>query len=87
MVITAVIVGYILGVAPFLAPFLYNKYCEKRVYKDSEEENKNVEDILNEYLNGESNSKLEQGNVDLNITPEDIFTEYTTGIPVPKGGN
>ena len=83
MVIIAVIVGYILGVAPFLVPFIYNKIIENKSNIEVKDEKNEINAILNEYINGKEYSDKIEGE---GITTEDIFKEYTTGVPTSKGG-
>lgn len=71
MILVAVIVGYILGVMPFiLLKVIENK--RQVVERESDKENqKNQTDILSEWLNGpEKPNKINQ---------EDILDEYLTG--------
>lgn len=80
MILIAVIVGYILGVAPFIVPKLL-EMKQDRVNKEvSKEDIKTQNEIFDEWLNGETktNSKIQKNQ-------EDIYEEYITGKEVMKG--
>lgn len=81
MVLIAVVIGYILGIIPFIVPKLFSIKEEKQSNKEMENYYKNQEDILNEWLNGKED-KVNQTN---EINQEDIFKEYVTGKEVKKG--
>ncbi|MGN1269352.1 MAG: hypothetical protein ACI4UU_00555 [Clostridia bacterium] len=78
MLLIAVIVGYVLGIAPFVVP----KIIELRKNKINKETNpkdeKTQNEILDEWLNGakESENKVNQ---------QDIYNEYLTGETTEKG--
>lgn len=80
MILIAVIVGYLLGIIPFIIPKILERreeYLEKRQNEiDCEKE----KEIFDEWLNGakteESYNKVNQA---------DIYQEYTTGKKVEKG--
>jgi len=73
MVLVAVIIGYILGVAPVVLYFLWQNRNMKslKVFEKEEAETKN---IINEWLYGkqEKNDKKE-------VSQEEIFNEYMGG--------
>ena len=75
MILTAVIVGYILGIAPNIYKEVKETLANKNEKKHKEEEKNTAEEIFNEWLNG-ANEK--------NVNQEDLFKEYTTG-EVTKG--
>lgn len=81
MVLIAVIVGYILGVIPFILPKILDLKQEKQSSKEIEDYYKNQENILNEYLNGISNATVKTNQID----QEDIFKEYLTGKETKRG--
>lgn len=81
MVLIAVVIGYILGIIPFIVPKLFSVKEEKQSNKEMENYYKNQENILNEWLNG----KEDEVNQTNEITQEDIFKEYITGKEVKKG--
>lgn len=81
MVLIAVIIGYLLGIIPFIVPKLFSIKEEKQSNKEVEDYYKNQENILNEWLNGKED-KVNQTN---EINQEDIFREYVTGKEVKKG--
>ena len=88
--LVAVVIGYILGIIPFVVLNILiingKKESEKEeTDKEKVEEKlynyyKNQEDILNEWLNGSINKED-----DNEINQEDIFKEYVTGKTVKKG--
>ena len=81
MILIAVVIGYLLGIIPFIVPKLFSIKEEKQSNKEMEEYYKNQENILNEWLNGKED-KVNQTN---EINQEDIFKEYVTGKEVKKG--
>lgn len=81
MVLIAVIVGYILGVIPFILPKILDLKQEKQSSKEVEDYYKNQENILNEYLNGISGETVKTNQID----QEDIFKEYLTGKETKRG--
>lgn len=72
-VLVAVIIGYLLGVAPFVIPKLLEMKNQK--VEMSPEEEKEQQEIIDEWLNGPKN----------NINQEDIYNEYVTGKETVKG--
>lgn len=81
MILIAVVIGYLLGIIPFIVPKLFSIKEEKQSNKEVEDYYKNQENILNEWLNGKED-KVNQTN---EINQEDIFKEYVTGKEVKKG--
>lgn len=79
LILIAVIIGYMLGIIPFIIPKMFNEKEEKQSNKKIEEYYKNQENILNEWLNGKENQN------DDGINQEDIFKEYITGKETMKG--
>lgn len=77
MILIAVVVGYLLGITPYIykeiREIMMNQYEKK---KDNEEKN-TAEEIFNEWLNGAKEDKKE-------VNQEDLYKEYTTG-EVTKG--
>ena len=65
MVLIAVVVGYVLGIAPFI----YKTIVEKTDKKEATEKQTSAEQIFNEWLNGP-----EKTNQEINI-----YDEYVTG--------
>ena len=65
MVLIAVVVGYVLGIAPFI----YKTIVEKTDKKEATEKQASAEQIFNEWLNGP-----EKTNQEINI-----YDEYMTG--------
>lgn len=76
MILAAVIVGYLLGIAPFIAPKILGLINSKNVAEKEEKESTAQEEILNEWLNGPQEKS--------NVNQEDIWQEYMTG-KVTKG--
>ncbi len=77
MILVAVIVGYMLGIIPFILPKILNnkqKYIEQKEYV---KKNKTQEEILDEWLNGPKSRR--------EVNQEDIYEEYITGQEVKKG--
>lgn len=81
MVLIAVIVGYILGVIPFILPKILTLKDEKQSSKEMENYYKNQENILNEWLNGKEEVVTQTNEID----QEDMFKEYVTGKETMKG--
>ena len=81
MVLIAVIIGYILGIIPFIVPKLFSIKEEKQSNKEMENYYKNQENILNEWLNGKEEVEAQEKG----INQEDIFKEYITGQETRKG--
>lgn len=77
MILIAVIVGYVLGITPFIVmKFINNK--EVRVAENKEAENYKVQqEIFDEWLNGPKQ--------DNRINQQDIINEYLTGQETVKG--
>lgn len=73
MVLVAVIVGYILGVIPFVVPKIIELKNNKKQEQDEQKENDSQAQILDEWLNG----KQEDSNV---VNQQDIYEEYMTGV-------
>ena len=69
MVLIAVIVGYLLGIAPFIVPKITEFIHRKEIKEMEVVEDKTQEDILDEWFNGK---KKEPNQADL-------FREYITG--------
>ena len=79
MEILAVVIGYLLGVAPFVTPKIVT-LIQNRVGKIKEEKTENEAlDIFNEWLNGPQDTEKEK------VNQEDIYNEYVTGKVTPKG--
>ena len=74
MVLIAVIIGYILGIAPIVAYFLWQNRKEKVLKKEEQKDENTVKNIVNEWLYGKEpiNEKKE-------VSQEDIFKEYVGG--------
>lgn len=75
MILIAVIIGYLLGIAPYIYKEVKETLANKNEEKHKEEEKNTAEEIFNEWLNG-ANEK--------NVNQEDLYKEYTTG-EVTKG--
>lgn len=82
MILLAVIVGYVLGIAPFLLP----KINITKKNNNDEQIKKEQTQILDEYLNG-AKIKVEEDKeeyIENKNSTKEIFEEYLTGIS--KGG-
>ena len=75
MILIAVIVGYILGIAPFVAPKILELRKEKAVEETNKEDEKTHNEIFDEWLNGPKKT----------VNQADIYNEYITGIETTKG--
>lgn len=80
MILVAVVVGYILGVMPFIVPKILEKKEEQIELKKDEEEYKTQKEIFDEWLNGEKENRN-----DNKVNQEDIYKEYITGQESAKG--
>lgn len=79
MILLAVIVGYILGMAPYVVPKIV-ELIQSRVKRDiAAQEDKTTAEIADEWLNGPQQDKEDK------ITQQDIYNEYITGNVTPKG--
>lgn len=74
MILIAVIVGYVLGIAPFVVPKIIEIRSDKTQKQVKTEEYRFQEDILDEYLNGAKVNENNNG-----VSQEDILKEYLTG--------
>lgn len=80
MILIAVIVGYILGIAPFAVPRILEMKNNKVNEQINEEEKKTQAEIFNEWLNGP-----QKKDKDSEVNQEDIYNEYITGKESTKG--
>lgn len=83
MEIIAVVVGYLLGVTPFILPKLIEYIRQGKLNKMEAEQESEREEIYDEWLNGEKIANIERDDK-YKITQEDIYNEYITG-KVVKG--
>lgn len=80
MLIIAIVVGYILGVAPFLWLEYKDKYLQKKEAKTKNIENKNdMLEIMDEYLNGKKEAEKKEENERNDEIQYDIYKEFVTG--------
>lgn len=77
MILLAVFMGYLLGIAPFLYKEIQTIIQEKEENQTAKKEQNDATQILDEWLNG----KQEVSN---KANQEDIYQEYMTGV-VKKG--
>ena len=77
MIILAVIVGYILGIAPFVVPKILELRKNKVVEETNKEDAKTQNEIFDEWLNGPAKTNQ--------VNQADIYNEYITGIETRKG--
>lgn len=77
MILLAVFMGYLLGIAPFLCKEIQTIIQKEKENQTAKKEQNDATQILDEWLNGkqEVNNKANQ---------EDIYQEYMTGV-VKKG--
>lgn len=73
ILIIAVIVGYILGIAPFVVPKIIELKDNKKQEIENKKESKSQEDILYEWLNGKTEEDTKK------VNQQDIYEEYVTG--------
>lgn len=73
MILIAVIVGYILGIAPFVVPKIIELKDNKKQEIENKKESKSQEDILYEWLNGKTEEDTKK------VNQQDIYEEYVTG--------
>ena len=79
MEILAVVIGYILGIIPFVFPKIL-EFRRTKIKKENEvEEEKTQAEIFDEWLNG---AKKQEEKV---INQQDIYNEYMTGEETMKG--
>ena len=78
MIIIAVIVGYILGIAPFVVPKILELRKNKVVEDTNKEDSKTQNEIFDEWLNGPAKTTNQ-------VNQADIYNEYITGIETRKG--
>lgn len=76
MILAAVIIGYVLGIAPFIVPKIIERIDNKKNIKTVKEEEQEQNAIFDEWLNGLSENKINQ---------QDIYNEYVTGEETVKG--
>lgn len=69
MILVSVIIGYLLGVLPFLVYFLITLDIR---FRKKDNSSSDVDSLLNEWLNGKPNEEK-------SITPNDLYEEYITG--------
>ena len=77
MIILAVVVGYLLGVAPFVIPKIIQKVEDYKAAKVEAEEEQEKEEIFDEWLNGLKPEPLV--NEPKQVDQHDLFEEYVTG--------
>lgn len=78
MILISVIVGYILGIAPFIYLKLIDKKEKENETKQEEKKERENASIFDEWLNGPKTELTNQ------VNQEDIYNEYITG-EVKKG--
>lgn len=69
MILISVLVGYALGIAPFVVPEII-KLIQGRTKKIDIEKQKEQDEIIDEWLNGAKADRVNQA---------DIYKEYITG--------
>ena len=78
MEILAVVIGYILGISPFVVPKIIEKIENARVKEIEKEKDKEAIDIVDEWFNGPKENRK-------GINQQDLFNEYMTGEETTKG--
>lgn len=78
MIILAVVIGYILGISPFVVPKIIERIENRRVKEEKIEQDKETADIFDEWLNGPKEDRV-------GINQQDIYNEYITGEETTKG--
>lgn len=76
MILVAVIVGYILGVMPFVFPKVIEFMGRRTKTVAEAKEDKEQKEIFDEWLNGPKKDGVNQA---------DIYNEYITGEETTKG--
>ena len=74
MIILAVLVGYILGIAPFIVPKIIERIDNKKKVEAEETEKTEIDEqkeIFNEWVYGTNEPKL--------VDQHELFEEYITG--------
>ena len=79
MILLAVIVGYVLGIVPFVIPKIIEIYKNRKTEEADTEQSKEQAEIFDEWLNG---PKVNDSN---KVNQQDIYNEYITGIESRKG--
>lgn len=79
MILIAVMVGYVLGVTPFIVINLLERKDKKIEMVQNEKQIKEQSEIFNEWLNGE-------GTIPNQTTHINLFNEYVTGKETSKEG-
>ncbi len=75
IIIIAIIVGYVLGIIPFLIPKLIDSIKTNKAVT-----NNDIDTIIDEYLNGKDTSS-NQDDKNQEINSGNLLNEYLTGIP------
>ncbi len=78
MVLVAVMIGYIMGIAPFIYKEIKENIKTEKGQKKNKQEEITIEQIIDEYLNGPINQENK-------INQEDLYQEYITGKEATKG--
>lgn len=78
MILLAVVIGYILGIAPFVIPKILELKKVKIKEEDDKEEAQAQAEIFNEWLNGPQKQNT-------GVNQQDIYNEYITGEETMKG--
>lgn len=76
MVLIAVIIGYLLGIAPFITPKILELIHCKKEERQNKDDKTSQEQILDEWLNGTSKEETQT----TQVNQADILKEYLTGI-------
>ena len=71
MIILAVVIGYLLGIAPFIIPKIVERIDNNKKVEIEAEETKEQEELFDEWLNGINEPKQ--------VDSHELFEEYITG--------
>lgn len=84
MEILAVVIGYLLGIAPFVVPKIVELIQQCKTNKMELKEAEEQKEIFDEYLNGvKTYDTPQEGKFSFN--QEDMYNEYITGQETMKG--
>lgn len=87
MILFAVIIGYLLGVAPSIYKEIKEIINNREAKSNAEKDGIKTQELLDEWLNGPKKPEIpETPKNDVGINQADIYTEYITGKESNKEG-
>lgn len=88
MILFAVIIGYLLGVAPSIYKEIKEIINNKEAKSNAEKDGIKTQELLDEWLNGPKKTETppETPKNNVGINQADIYTEYITGKESNKEG-